>query len=85
MKLPRWWLLPAILPAGLTLLLFACGGGPAGPEPANGPVPSRSQDPAASVARPSVEDFSVSTGVGTSFSLSEHAGDVVVLYFSFPG
>jgi cytochrome oxidase Cu insertion factor (SCO1/SenC/PrrC family) len=85
MKLAKWWPLPAIIPAGLTLLLFACGGGSASLEPASGPDSSRSQDPAAAVARPPVMDFAISTGRGTSFSLSEHAGEVVVLYFSFPG
>ncbi len=29
--------------------------------------------------------FSVSTGKGSVFSLEEHSGEVVVLYFSFPG
>ncbi len=29
--------------------------------------------------------FSVSTGEDSSFSLDEHSGEVVLLYFSFPG
>ena len=29
--------------------------------------------------------FSVSTGGESSFSLDEHGGEVVLLYFSFPG
>ena len=31
-----------------------------------------------------VADFVVNTGQGTSFSLSEHGGNIVVLYFGFP-
>ena len=29
--------------------------------------------------------FTVSTGGGSTFSLDEHDGEVVILYFSFPG
>ena len=36
-------------------------------------------------AGPVVADFTLSTGPASSFSLGEHTGEVVVLYFSFPG
>ena len=35
--------------------------------------------------RVAVADFRVSTGAESSFALSEHRGEVLVLYFSFPG
>lgn len=57
----------------LISLFAACGGGSAGADPSTGQV------------RPVVSNFAVSTGQDTAFTLSEHAGDVVVLYFSFPG
>ena len=57
----------------LIALFVACGGGSAGTDPSNEEV------------RPLVSNFAVSTGQDTAFTLSEHAGDVVVLYFSFPG
>ena len=57
----------------LIALFVACGGGSAGAGPSAGEV------------RPLVSNFAVSTGQDTAFTLSEHAGDVVVLYFSFPG
>ncbi len=41
--------------------------------------------PSQTAAGPVVADFTLSTGPASSFSLVEHAGDVVVLYFSFPG
>ena len=41
--------------------------------------------PSQPAAGPVVADFTLSTGSASSFSLREHAGDVVVLYFSFPG
>ena len=36
-------------------------------------------------SRPLAADFTVSTGGSSTFSLSEHKGEIVVLYFSFPG
>ena len=35
--------------------------------------------------RPLVANFTVSTGQGSKFSLSDHGGDIVVLYFGVPG
>ena len=57
----------------LIALFAACGGDSADADPSTGEV------------RPVVANFAVSTGQDTAFTLSEHAGDVVVLYFSFPG
>ncbi len=41
--------------------------------------------PTQTAVGPVVADFTLSTGPASSFSLVEHAGDVVVLYFSFAG
>ena len=66
---------PVLVAALFTLiaLFAACGEG------------SADADPSAGEVRPLVSNFAVSTGQDTAFTLSEHAGDVVVLYFSFPG
>jgi len=65
---------------GLLLLASACGGESTGQEPR---IASRL--PAKSVqAGPQVPDFALSTGHGSTFSLSSHKGQVVILYFSFP-
>ena len=39
----------------------------------------------ASDKRPLAPQFTVGTGNGSTFSLGDHRGEVVVLYFSFPG
>lgn len=61
------------------LLLAACG------SDAAGSTAPGSSKPMVVSKGPVVPDFSVSTGQETTFSLSNHQGDVVVLYFSFPG
>ncbi len=61
------------------IALAACGG----PSSASS-IPS-DVGPSQTAAGPVVADFTLSTGPASSFSLVEHAGDVVVLYFSFPG
>ena len=63
----------------LGAVLVACAGAPA--EGLSLPQPA----PAARVAEPLAPSFSVSTGKGSAFSLDEHTGEVVILYFSFPG
>ena len=71
---------------GLSLLvmlaaaLAACGGGQQG-------AGANVKSPAgvSQAAGPLVPDFTVSTGAETSFSLSGHRGEIVLLYFSFPG
>ena len=35
--------------------------------------------------RPLAGDYTINTGPNASFSSVDHAGDIVVLYFSFPG
>ena len=68
-----------LLVAGLTLA--GCSGDAADSRPAAENLQSSNAQPSGPVA----PDFIVSTGVGSAFSLAEHQGDVVVLYFSFPG
>ena len=63
------------------LLMAGCASGSNGGRPAAGNLQSSDAQPSGPVA----PDFIVSTGVGSTFSLAEHRGDVVVLYFSFPG
>lgn len=63
------------------LLMVGCGSGSTGPGPAAGDFQSANSQPSGPLA----PDFIVSTGVGSAFSLAEHKGEVVVLYFSFPG
>ena len=67
----------------LCAVLTACGGAPAGPPTDNSPLPSSAS--ADRVAKSLAPSFSVSTGRGSVFSLEEHSGEVVVLYFSFRG
>ncbi len=61
------------------IALAACGDASSASSPSSGVAPSQT------AAGPVVADFTLSTGPASSFSLVEHAGDVVVLYFSFPG
>ncbi len=61
------------------IALAACGGASSA-----GSIPT-DVGPSRTAAGPAVADFTLSTGPSSSFSLVEHAGDVVVLYFSFPG
>ncbi len=81
MKLLRLSLAGLALPVAAGLLMAGCAAGSTGSRPAAGNLQSSIAQPSGSVA----PDFIVSTGVGSSFSLDEHRGDVVVLYFSFPG
>ena len=81
MKLLR---LPLI---GLPLLVFA-GIAIAGCASGSTQAPSSAGDPQDTNAQqsgPVAPDFIVRTGEGSAFSLAEHKGEVVVLYFSFPG
>ena len=73
---------PLILVAAL--LLIACSQGPSGSDATSSSTPSLGTDHLV-VSRPAVADFTVSTEEGRTFSLSDHRGDVVVLYSSFPG
>ena len=66
----------------LIVVLFACGGGSEGAPPENISSSNGQSGPAGGQQVPS---FSVSTGGESTFSLDEHGGEVVLLYFSFPG
>ena len=79
MSLPPASALTITLIFTLGVVLAACGGAP--PENAAILAPAS----VANVAESSAPSFSVSTGKGSAFSLAEHSGEVVVLYFSFPG
>jgi cytochrome oxidase Cu insertion factor (SCO1/SenC/PrrC family) len=68
----------------LTLVLVACSQGPAGSDSTSSSASSLGASQVGG-SKAAVPDFTVSTGAGTKFSLSDHRGDVVVLYFSFPG
>ncbi len=69
----------AVMLTSAGIALAACGDASSASSPSNGVGPSQT------AAGPVVADFTLSTGPASSFSLGEHAGDVVVLYFSFPG
>ena len=76
---------PLAVTALLTLgaVLTACEVSPAGPPPDNSSLPPSAS--AAGTAGSLAPSFSVSTGTGSVFSLDDKSGEVVVLYFSFPG
>ena len=77
----------ATLPVTMLLLLgavlTACEGSPAEPPTDNSLPPSSAS--ATRVAGSLAPSFSASTGEGFRFSSDEHRGEVMVLYFSFPG
>ncbi len=79
MKRLRWRLPSGSAILITTLLLAACSDTSTG---STAPVSSKPVIAASGLVAP---DFSVSTGQNSAFSLSDHKGDVVVLYFSFPG
>ena len=79
MRRLRWRLLSGSVPLLTILLLAACGGA------STGSTAQVSSKPGIAAKAPVAPDFSVRTGQDTAFSLSDHQGDVVVLYFSFPG
>ena len=75
-----------VLVAGLFALIAAfaaCGGGSEG-APSEIRSSSNEQSAPASGGK-QAPLFSVSTGGESTFSLDEHSGEVVLLYFSFPG
>jgi len=81
MKLLRQSLVWLALLVVAGLLIAGCASGATGSRPAASNLQSSNAKPSGPVA----PDFIVSTGAGSEFSLAEHKGDVVVLYFSFPG
>jgi cytochrome oxidase Cu insertion factor (SCO1/SenC/PrrC family) len=68
----------------LSLVLVACSQGGVGSDSTSSSASSLGASQVVA-SKAAVPDFTVSTGAGTTFSLSDHRGDVVVLYFSFPG
>ena len=70
---------------GLIGLLAACGGGPSDAASESRRSSVQSSSLGAGVGGPKAPSFSVSTGGASAFSLAEHGGEVVLLYFSFPG
>ena len=78
--------LGSVLGAALFALIAAftaCGGG-SGDAPSETRSSLIGQSGQASGGK-QAPSFSVSTGGESSFSLDEHGGEVVLLYFSFPG
>ena len=75
--------LAATILLALVAVLTGCQGSPAGPQTDNTSLPTSAS--AARVAKSLTPSFSVSTGIESMFSLDKHVGEVVVLYFSFPG
>ena len=73
------WLGLGVTLISLALTMEACGSDSSGAGNAANTRPSLAGD------RPIAADFTVGIGGDSTFSLSEHSGDVVVLYFSFPG
>ena len=69
----------AVMLTSAGIALAACGDASPAGSPSSGVGPSQT------AVGPVVADFTLSTGPSSSFSLGEHSGDVVVLYFSFPG
>ena len=84
MKSLRSRIAPGYLGVIVTLLLVACGQSLSSSEPTAGSASSVREGQAA-IDEATAPDFAISTGDGTIFTLSDHRGDVVVLYFSFPG
>ena len=84
MKLMQGRLLPWSFILMATLLLAACTSDSTIPQPLASSA-SGSVKQVRTASGPVAPAFAVSTGQETVFSLSDHQGDVVVLYFSFPG
>ncbi len=69
----------------LGLILGACASDSTASEPDLSSRQSESSSLPDASQGPLAGDYSVSTGSETNFSLNDHEGEVVVLYFSFPG
>ena len=68
----------------LTLALMGCSQDAGGSDANASSAPSLGASQVVASKAP-VPNFTVKTGEGTTLSLSDHQGDVVVLYFSVPG
>ena len=76
--------LPLLLMLAVTLA--ACGGNEPEAIAQEVSVPNgRSLEGISPVAGQLVPDFTLNTGSGSSFSLRSHRGEIILLYFSFPG
>ena len=82
MKIARSWFALSLPSLFLFLLTGACTAQSSPSTESKADIASPSL---ASNQRPLAADFSVNTGGDSTFSLSDHRGEIVVLYFSFPG
>lgn len=71
-----------VILVGMAAVLAACGGGNTVAPNETGSNVFGQSTPAIGPMAPS---FSVTTGGGSVFSLNEHRGETVILYFSFAG
>ncbi len=71
--------------AVMSIFLAACGNGPEDLALETSGSNDQAMADASQTGGPLVPDFTVSTGGGSSFSLSSHRGEILRLYFSFPG
>lgn len=69
----------------LFAVFAACGGGSAVAPTENNSRSFGLPNPAPGVGGARAPSFSVNTGGRSTFSLDEHRGEVVILYFSFAG
>lgn len=81
-KTSLFWL-PLLLM--LPIALAACGNGPEDLALQGSLSNDQAIAGASQTGGPLVPDFTVSTGDGSSFSLSGHRGEIILLFFSFPG
>ncbi len=85
MKTLQWRPLSWSLLLMITLFLIACGSDSTSSQTVASSSSPRTSPQVEASSGPVVPNFTVSTGQETAFSLSDHQGDVVVLFFSFPG
>lgn len=69
----------------LLAVLLACGWGTAEVPAERSASSIGISNPTPNIGVVKAPSFTVSTGGGSTFSLEEHRGEVVILYFSFPG
>ena len=75
-----------LVPLLLLITILACGGNQSGPQAAGSGAGTEPQAGTLEVDSSTLApSFSISTGKGSSFGLNDYLGEVVVLYFSFPG
>ena len=79
------WLFGLPLLLMLAIALAACANGPEDLARGGSVSNGHAVADASQTEGPLVPDFTVNTGGGSSFSLSGHRGEILLLYFSFPG